>query len=557
MGVTAVQGRASYTQYHAEDIPGIRDLLFSRNIMIESSYIPIEIHVSKYDGFSQLSVEVWEDSTGLSFNSVYRTHIEWGQVLVPRFGENGELIEREMFFKLRVVEPSGIVRRGTGDEWAMVIHLPSTDGSSANQQGYNFILNTGRSNVKFTGDDDYYVRTNPLNVGNLEITNASGEITLPAPGTVANPAFHVEVNNVVVDSRSVTLDHKSPVSGNVLIMSDLGNFTFGDIGGDLWVEGREVAARGVNRVTIVGETGVEGDVVLRGTNIVFNQSHRLGGVALEGELDFDAQLGSVTVSNSGHIKMRTTSASLTGSPGGIIQSIDLVSEGDSTVNVHQLGKRESLGTDDDAFIRNVRGTISIRRVWVHVDVESRYSAITVAFDTGIPVASPHVPSLTIKTYDGAIVASNIVGEIDIRVTADGRGTVDAHFRQIKAGDIWYDGSTRRGRDSGNVDVRLARNIPYCLINVVYTRAAHNKTSGPSMLSRLGTPGTLLQLNASLQNMGTGTHHDGRGQYHVNHAERGVINNTLFGNTNSTGNLRIHTSNTLNVHHAASIPHDTV
>jgi len=521
-GATAVTGRQTFTTYLASEIPGVRDLLFSRNIMIESNYIPIEVNVSKSRQLDELSIQVWENSTGLSFNSIQRTHVEWTQVLVQRDGNP----RREMFYKVKVVEPSGMVNRRDD---VIVINLPSTDAAEATRSGYNFILNTGRSSVTFTADDGAPVQAYPLNIGTLEIMNASGTVTVPAN--------HSDITNVVVDSRAAKLSCRSPISSDVLIMCDVGDFTFGDIGGYVAVEGKTNSAGGVNQVVVAGQSGVGGNVTLRGASVIFEQTHRDGAVG--GDIYFRAERGLLSVARSGHIFMRTTSANLTGisatptsTSDRMIRSIDFVSIGDSTVNVAQVGNVTSNLGNDKLAVKNVRGSITLRRVWVDTDVESEEGAITVAFDAAIVPGTSGMPRIKIRAYDGAVTATNIVGETDIFVRVNGRATVNAHFRQVRNGRIEYEGSTRRNRNIGNIDVRLYRNIPYCIVEIVNTRGAHNRTN-PSML-------TTMQ-HAAVAN---GAQLVNGASYHVRYASR-------IEDQASTGNLRIDTSNTFNLHTSSS------
>jgi len=162
------------------------------------------------------------------------------------------------------------------------------------------------------------------------------------------------------------------------------------------------------------------------------------------------------------------------------------------------------------------------------EVESTYGAITVVFDPAIQINVDGMPTLRIRAYDGRVEASNIVGVPDIFVSVNGRATVDARFRQIITGRIEYEGSTRRGRNIGNVDVRVARDIPYSIIEIVDTRGAHNRTNTtPPMLTTMQHEA--IAFNQSLVNGAS---------YHIRYADGGTV---------STGNLRISTSNTFNFH----------
>jgi hypothetical protein len=566
-GVRSVAtGRQTETTYYARHIPGVRTLLESGKIMIESNYIPVEINVSKARQFDELSIQIWEDSTGLSFNSVQRTRIEWSQVLVPR--ETGGVHTAEVYHKIRVIEPSGVIARNA----ELVINLPATSPClyPLHPQPcmecplpYDFILDTGGSIVTFTSDS-----VEPLNVGNLEIRNAFGHISL-------SPT-HFNVGNVIVDSRAVTLNCRSTIRGDVTIRCDVGRFTFGDIGGNLVIGGRGNVDGGANRIMFAGANTIGDNAIdcsdincdeidcdvrvrIRGNSVIFNSENR--GVIVDGDVRFYADNGVFSVARSGHIHMETVNAGLTGiAANGMVSSVNYKATGAGWVNMAHIGN--ALNGAAEVRIEAVRGNVNVRGVWLNTFVTNRYGTINVEFaagPTGITPSLVGMPTLTVETYDGRVDARNVVGVTDIFVLANGMARVDARFRQVLGAEryikhrcgvgrcyplvncakeydavtqslIEYGGSTRRGRVIGNIDVRFAQSIPHCVLEVFNTRASTNRiNTAPPNPPMVRTE--ILELVPLNGIFGNGY------KYHINHSD----------SVSSSGTLRVSTSNTFNLH----------
>jgi len=504
-GTTAVNARQVYTTYSAEEIPGIANVLAHRNIIIESRYIPIEVRVRKAGQQDAGSIQVWENSTGISFNNVRRTHVEWEQVLVERTDDEGRVFG-EVFYRIRIVEPSGIVNR----DGFVFINLFATEDNTAYQQPFNFILDTGRSHVNFASDNDLVVHQNPLLVDTLQVRNATGTITLPAPPT--NPehySFFVDIGNVVVDTRTVILRCLSPVRYNVTINCNAGDFTFGDVGGNFDIDGN------VNTVSV---NNIGGDLTVRGWRVNFAQ--RVGEIG--GDVDFRAPNGALSIVRCRGLFMRTTNANL--SVSGRVTSLDYESTGIGSVNVAQVGDEDSWLGDDRVRVITLNGSVSVFRVWVNSWVESTFGAIRIDFADDVPLGTSIEPTLTIRAFDGTVTARNIVGGVDIFVRANGNANIFADFRQIRTGSVVYEGSTNPHRNRGNMTITFARDIPYSIIFIHRAASAQNNTN-PQKLTTLSDH-VQVPVGATLVN---------DAEYHVRYADGGTV---------STGNLRLSTSNTL-------------
>lgn len=526
MGVTSVTARQVYTTYTAEEIPAVADVLSHRNIIIESDYIDVEVRVRKAGQQDAGSIQVWENSTGLSFNSIKRTHVEWSQVIVEREceGENCENYMRTgvrcttdfhgvVYYLIKIVEPQGIVKR---DGYVFINMFPTED-NTGEQLPFNFILNTRKSDVVFASDEDSILLRNPLKVDKLEIRNASGVISLPAPSPEFNPdaeenMFYVDVGDVFVDTQTVKLKCLSPVRNNVWIKCNAGQFAFGKVGKDFHIEGN------VNAVTI---NNIGGNVKIVGKQVGFTQKYGV----IDGDINFQAPNGYLSVEKSGAIYMRTANAYL--AVQGMITSLDYESTKIGYVNVAQVGDEDSWMTDANTLVETVTGSISIFEIWVDTSVKSTYGAIRIDFSKDIPLKTGVEPALAVKTYDGTVTAGNICGLVDINVRANGNANVFADFRQVTgAGRIFYEGSTNPNRGKGDMTVTFIVDIAYCNINIDRTSNATNSTV-PSMI-------TTMQY----EEVAIGPYLINDRHYHVNYNEpdgSGIV---------STGNLRVSTTNKL-------------
>jgi hypothetical protein len=508
-GVTSITAREVYTTYCAKQIPGINDVLMHRNIIIESNFIDVEVRVRKLGQQDAGSIQVWENTSGLAFNNVKRTHIEWSQVMLPRTHKDadGNVVSTtgELWYKIKIIEPRGIVSRSSSS--FVYINMYATEDNSPNQEPFNFILDTGHSNVRFAADNDSIVERNALEVGNLEIINARGEIYLPpAPEDLEQDSFYVNVGNVYVDTRSVILNCHSPVLGNVHIQTGSGGtFNFRDVGGNFHVEG------GINTVNF-GNVG--GDVSAHGTIVHINQR---GGSVITGDVNYHATSGSVVINQCRILTAQTVHANVVVL--GELAGLDFEGTNSASIEVASI-------KGDTARAKTVHGEIRLFRVWVDTHVESETGTIRVDFDPGIEIGVDHEPTLFVRAYDGSVTARYIVGTVDIFVRALGNSNVFAEFRQVKGATnrIVYEGSTNPNRNKGEITVTFCKDISYCILNLeARSASAHNQTS-PSLLSNSGSPSTLLYTGASLVN---------GAWYHVNWANR-------VGE--SMGNLTVSTSN---------------
>jgi len=537
-GVSAVT-RATYITYSADTNPDVADLLNSRNIIIQSNYIDVEVRVRRDDQYSEGSIQVWENATGLTFNSVTRTHVTWEQVIVVSEDNVGEV-----FYRIVIHEPSGIISRSGK------VYINLFASANVNVNYYNFILDTGRSNVTFASDD---TDDDVMEIGELVVRNSSGTINFPNP--VREEDFRVNIQNIDVRGNGTTINKPTDVNGSVNVRGNFVTLNLGNIGGSVNVSGhtgrlsfRDVrgnisvgrADAWLNSIVTVSNVGGNiggGNVALHG-NIDFSQ--RAGSYPIEGNLTFIGDSGRVDIAGCSLLVVDTANAIVT--VRSRVNSVRFDASGTGSILVNQISSLERMSnllTDqaDFAEINAVHGAVNLQNVFAHVNVDTRFgrSPITVSFSRYIELTSavtssnnPVLPHLEIKSFDGAVNISNIVGFADITVYAlggqgltGGAGTVNAHFRNIvtrvvnipnfgtqtQQSRIRYLGATRPTQAAGNIVVTLYRNIAEAMLLIENSASGRNFADGMIF-------GSLPSLTA-VSHAGVGGLLTNGGRYNVN------------------------------------------
>ena len=516
-GVSSVEGRQSYTTYSAATNSDVADLLTCRNIIIESRSIDVEIRVRKAGQLDEGSIQVWDNSSGLTFNSIKRTQIEWEQVII----EN-ELGVGEVFYKLIISEPSGIISRNA----RVYINYQMNVMASSQADAYNFVLNTGSGNVYFTSDNiadenyTYYW----LNVGTITVGNSTGKISFPKPKKAHD--FYVNVGNIVVKGDNANVDNDgATVEGDVEVSGDNVKLSLGDVEGDLNIDAKSGT---------ISVGAVNGNVNIKG-NISFTQR---GGV-VSGNVEFRGDSGKVDINGCDELFVETKNAVV-----NVRQKcsrVTFTATENGKIYVGQIGdsvRLASLGsyTEDTPYDSTIKvrwGSVDLRNVWcdVSVDMGDGSAGLRVDFASAIDIVSgTRFPRLKTRAYDSVSTVNNICGEIDMFIRANGKGTVAADFRQVYgSSNIKYEGSTRPSTTSGNVKVTFVVNIAYCFLVVEHNASGRNY--GANVVTApnndvVSSNGGVLENNGSI--------------YHVN-KDGGSV----------TGTLTVNTSNSLSVYSRAA------
>ena len=542
-GVSSVDGRTSYTTYLASNNSDVEDLLKCRNLIIESRSIDVKILVGKSGQLDENSIQIWDNSTGLTFNSIKRTHVDWEQIIIEKEMEDGTFVG-EVYYKLIITEPSGIISR---DACVYVIYPMETIAAS-HAKAYNFFLNTGSSSVSFSSDDfeEEGFTYNWLNVDTVTVGNATGKITFPERENEGD--FYVEVGKIVVIGNNAEVDNKeATVEGGVDVSGDNVKLSLGEVEGDINVTGDKVTLSVgdvAGDITIEARTGtitvgsVGGSVNIKGS-INFNQRTNSGVVA--GNVDFRGDNGKVEINGCDELYVDTKNADIR-----IRQKcskITFAATENGKLYAGQVGDADRLivlgsyVNHESPYDSNVIvkwGSVELLNVWCDVFVDMYGSAaLKVDFAVGIYDSTKpetRMPRLKTLTYDGVANLNNICGEVNVFVRANGKGIVNADFARVFGNSvIKYDGSSLPTTTAGNVKVTFIVDISYCRLIVWHNRSGRNNganvLTGPDPLES-----TVSSNNGMLNNNGA--------VYHVNKAS--------YSTGDIFGNLEVYTSNSLNV-----------
>jgi hypothetical protein len=491
-GATSVVQRNNYTRYSGRHV---REMFYYRNIMIESHDVDIEIRVRKKDQYDAGSILVFENATGISFNSNDRTLVEYRQINDPEHG---------IFYKIIISEPSGILTRNA----RVYLNLFCTDVVDG---PYNFILNTRRSRVTFDSDED----TRPdsvLRIDSLIVNNATGVINMPTKtgnqffvdvgklqinsvGARFNGATDIEEVEITSSSTRLTVGN---VSGDIRIRDSAVNLTAGDVGGMVHVRNSNVT---IKTGAIAGGAS-HMSVDLR-ANTIANFT-ATGTVA--GDFHYNSPAGSVSLQHTGNTYVDTVDAHVR--IHGTANSLYYTATGFGSCSVNRV-----MGP---ASVRTVTGNATVGNANNEVFVETRSGVATVIFDPALP-KDVDGPPLTVRAFDGNVNTSNIVGRTDIRVENGGRAQVRADFRRIVGSStIYCEYSTNPRSTHMNVFVTIQDGIAPSTFTLYRTAHAQNRTTTPNLF-----PGI---------------------QFFTNSSDFVLHTYQLGGDGESTGNLTITTAN---------------
>jgi hypothetical protein len=481
--VTSVDERNSQTIYKGDEII---EVLTTRNFIIESETVNVNFVMRKESQAGEGTIVVEENATGVSFNSIKRTHVEWTMTSL-----NGQ-----PYYKIKVLEPKGLVKRATPTIVYINLWRDSRVPVGKSVAPYNIILRTGRSVVAFDGDPVDPNNPEMMHINTLQIDNAAG---VYLPTTPANPAgeFTVDIENIILNGNGITFDGRCLVKDSVKLKGHNGKYTLAAVDGTVDVSGGN---------SIISVTGNMGRLGIHGDNNVVsvagNVTEQLGWNAPNGGLTVSGQCGSLNVTTEnarmdinsvvGNVYMETISGNLhinEVTVGGLVFTVK--NNGLASINVGRVNgavgiPEMGLGS---VYITNVCGDVFI------TSDKKNAGPVTVSFDPEIDTN----PSVRIIGYDGKITVSNIRGTTDISVRdalpegGKGAGTglanIDAHFMRVDE-DVNITanmGYVNGHKDTANVTVRL--NEPTCaVLTVVGTSVAEIKNSAQPYIPNTGNSG---------------------------------------------------------------------
>ncbi|MCL2586736.1 MAG: hypothetical protein FWE31_00670 [Firmicutes bacterium] len=432
LGIGGVNERGVWTRFDSDEVA---DALAHRNLIIHSRHTPVEVRVRK---FEQLDVQdnrgtilAFENARGLTFNQIHRTHIYLTETLV----------DGELFFKIYITAPTGIVTRDS----RVVINLVS-DEDEFTGQPYNFILDTGIHPVSFRADQEVeHIAIDELTL----LSGTIGHVSFPTPPTQAFP-FHISLNRLLVHSTRASVNIPTNVREEVLITSPIGHVTIGSVG----IDG-----------------GAQGVV-----NVPGSREMNLSLGTVFGDINFDAATGSLRVTGqsygvTGNVDMRTNLASLNATR--IQERLDFFSntasgvtigrtDGEVNAEFASAGSMVITNSYNNVTVLSRSANLTIGGTGAQqgargpVDINNRYGWTAVNFARD--VLNYGEPTLDFAGFDGNITATRIVGVTTVTVgelQRNGRAVINLSFIQVRGvNNVIFHGSTPPGSEFGRVTVTL-------------------------------------------------------------------------------------------------------
>ena len=466
-GARAVNERDTQVIYHDADLV---NAFANGKFILESTGTQVEVKMSSSGYEGQNTIVVNEAATGVAFNDLNRTLIEWTQTLY----------NDELYYRIKVMEPSGMVFKQKPT--TVYINLPYRNDDFR----YNFVLQNHYSNVNFSFVDRQVSNTNKFLINDLVVESAA---------SVNFPYFEKSsINNVSIKGSHTKVICKSKVLNNVFVN---GSNHVLDFGND-------------------SKSGIEGNLTIHGNN------HRFKGTTAH-DVQFDAQYGTLTMNQTiASLKVKTVSA-----------AVNVVNVSGKVEMQTQSGKlkADSIGnglefTAGDAsapyataalevgrvtgtsVVKNY-GTGQIRLKNVNGDVTVRSSeiggkSINVDFLAG---SGSHTVDIT--GYDGDINVHGINGG-NVKIDVKGRGlqaakaNINATFNQVGNAEI-YAGGYLSGHENwgGTVTARIANGCNPLNLYVYYAGAAHRNGSNISVSDDENNSSAAL-THISGSGSGTGT-----------------------------------------------------
>ena len=252
MGAKAVKQRDTQIEYCDDDL---RDAFENGKFILESSGTQIEVQMLN-EGDGRITVN--ESATGIAFNSLNRTLVEWTQTLY----------NDELYYRIKVLEPSGMVFKQSPT--IVYIDLPHRNDDFR----YDFVLQNQYSPVNFSFIDKE-APTDSLLLDTLVVESAAS-VNIPY-------SQKISVNNVSIKSNNTKFTCGSSVLNNVFVSGKNNNIQFGN-----------------NSLT-----GISGNVSISGEENCFSGTSA-------NEVSFNANKGSLNMSQSiAALHVKTTMASIT------------------------------------------------------------------------------------------------------------------------------------------------------------------------------------------------------------------------------------------------------
>ena len=438
-GAKAVNERDTQIIYRDESLAAAFQ---NRKFILDSKGTQIEVKMSNEGYKGEGTIVVNESATGIAFNSLSRTRIEWTQTLY----------QGELYYRLKVLEPTGVVFNH--EPTKVYILLPHCTNST---EEYDFVLQNQYSTVNFSFVDPKKSESDIFPLGNLVVESAA-KVNIPN-----HP--NISVRHIEVKSNKTELNCKAPVANGVKVTGSNGSQTFNAL--------------------------INGDVTVEGNGNTFRADK------VTGAINFTSQSGSLSANNAAGLTVATKSANINvGQVDGKV--IMTTQSGNLSVGkINADGLSFIAGTSDNPsataklsvnqVVGNIvvenygTGTVNLSNVNGDVNVSSHEvggGAITVNFDTS-QEAQSQAHRVTIMGYDGNITVTGINGQTNINVLGEqsraAAANVTVRFTQVVGENkIMMGGYIIDHSDWGKVTIELL-NQPNFDLYVFGARSARSSS----------------------------------------------------------------------------------
>ncbi len=456
-GARSVNERDTQVIYCDDDLV---DAFANGRFILESNSTKVEVKMSNngYDG--QNTIVVNESATGIAFNNINRTLIEWTQTSY----------NNQLYYRIKILEPSGMVF--TQKPTTVYINLPyRNDGFR-----YDFVLQNQYSSVDFSFVDMENA-TDALLINDLVVESAGN----------VNVAYNEKssVKNVKIKGNKTKVTCKAKVENDVLVTGSNNVLDFG--------YSNEVLAVGGN-ITIQGNNNQFRGTLVSG-NVSFKQDSGLLKVyTIEKSLDVETVNAPINVTEGvlGNVTMKTQSGKLQVDKlvkGNVVfdtingnLEIDAIhgnlnftagtpSEPNATASVNV---KKLLGA---ATVYNYGiGSISLSDVTDDVTINS-YQVGGGKIDVDLISINQNV---NILGYDGEINVRGINGgDVNITILGEreraGAANINTQFKNVGTAEIRSGGYISGHDDWGNVNVTLSENCNDLDMYVYFARSANSSS----------------------------------------------------------------------------------
>ena len=214
-GAKAVKARDTQIVYRDTVLD---DAFANGKFIIESTGTNIEVKMSNAGYEGEGTIVINEASTGIAFNDLSRTLIQWTQTLY----------NNELYYRIKVLEPSGLVFNNSEKPTTVYINLPHRDPEDSFV--HDFVLQNNYSNVNFSFRDNTAGQSDVLKIGDLVVESAAS-VNIPA-------SKNISLQSVNIKGPNLKFNCQSTVTGNVTVTGNNGTQTFNAyIGGDVIIKG--------------------------------------------------------------------------------------------------------------------------------------------------------------------------------------------------------------------------------------------------------------------------------------------------------------------------------